>query len=183
MPLARRVSGAGPGRRGRRLAVRHARSCAIVAPGWPRWCGGTTCLGAWRTSLEEVGVRLEPLPAHCRRSGSGFRVRTPRGSLRHAGPVTGRDAHFEPHPARPSSKSITLSFRYPGASPRPVLSDIRLSLEAGELAAIVGANGAGKTTLARHLVRILKPPLGRMLLAWLDKFGSPRPLGWSGTSL
>ena len=60
-----------------------------------------------------------------------------------------------------------LSFRYPSAG-RPTLADVSLTHESGELAAIVGANGAGKSTLARHMVRILRPPPGRVHLRGAD---------------
>jgi energy-coupling factor transport system ATP-binding protein len=56
-----------------------------------------------------------------------------------------------------------LRFTYPRA-PRPALDAVNVNFNSGELTAIVGANGAGKSTLARHLVGILRPPIGAVNL-------------------
>ncbi|MDX9783750.1 MAG: ABC transporter ATP-binding protein [Spirochaetia bacterium] len=45
-----------------------------------------------------------------------------------------------------------------------LLSDISLSLEAGEIIAVLGANGAGKTSLLSVLAGRLKPSRGRVLI-------------------
>jgi ABC-type multidrug transport system ATPase subunit len=45
---------------------------------------------------------------------------------------------------------------------RPVLRDVRLSLEPGATLAVLGANGAGKTTLLRVLATLLRPSAGRV---------------------
>jgi branched-chain amino acid transport system ATP-binding protein len=44
------------------------------------------------------------------------------------------------------------------------LSGISLSVEAGEIVAIVGANGAGKTTTMRTVAGLLRPTRGQVLL-------------------
>ncbi|MDX6041500.1 heme ABC transporter ATP-binding protein [Scandinavium sp. V105_1] len=46
----------------------------------------------------------------------------------------------------------------------PVLRDINLSLEPGELVALIGPNGAGKSTLLRVLTGYLSPDNGQCLL-------------------
>jgi branched-chain amino acid transport system ATP-binding protein len=43
-----------------------------------------------------------------------------------------------------------------GYGPVPVLLDIDLTVEAGEIVALVGSNGAGKTTLLRAISRVIK---------------------------
>jgi energy-coupling factor transport system ATP-binding protein len=68
-----------------------------------------------------------------------------------------------------------LSFAYHlGARELPVLDSIDLKIAAGEFLAIVGQNGSGKTTLAKHLVGLLKPSAGRVMLAGRDR-ASIRP--------
>jgi zinc transport system ATP-binding protein len=59
-----------------------------------------------------------------------------------------------------------VSFAYP-RGPR-VLTDVNLSILAGELVAIAGPNGGGKTTLVRLVLGLLRPTAGQVLL-----FGEP----------
>ena len=54
-----------------------------------------------------------------------------------------------------------VSYRYPNAD-RPGLSDIDLTIRAGERIGIVGATGAGKTTLADIVLGLLEPVSGRL---------------------
>src|SRR5262249_40570019 len=60
-----------------------------------------------------------------------------------------------------------LYFSYP-LGPR-VLDAIDFRIRAGEFVAIVGQNGSGKTTLAKHLVGLLSPTQGRVLLEGRDR--------------
>ncbi len=49
-------------------------------------------------------------------------------------------------------------------SKRPVLREMELSLERGQLLGLVGPNGAGKSSLLKVLAGLLKPESGEMLL-------------------
>ncbi len=60
-----------------------------------------------------------------------------------------------------------LTYGYPGAE-RPALSDVSISVTAGEHVAIVGPNGAGKSTLLLHLNGILEPNAGSLSIGGLD---------------
>ncbi|MBI2939025.1 MAG: ABC transporter ATP-binding protein [Chloroflexi bacterium] len=56
-----------------------------------------------------------------------------------------------------------LAYRYP-RSDRWALMDVSLAFHRGEFTAIIGENGAGKTTLAKHLVGLLRPVSGKVLV-------------------
>ncbi|MEO0409960.1 MAG: ATP-binding cassette domain-containing protein, partial [Cyanobacteria bacterium P01_A01_bin.135] len=60
---------------------------------------------------------------------------------------------------------LTVSQLTGGYGSLQVLSDISLTVQPGELVAIVGANGAGKTTLLKSLVHLLPPWLGEVAFA------------------
>ncbi|PBK72127.1 P-loop containing nucleoside triphosphate hydrolase protein [Armillaria solidipes] len=54
-----------------------------------------------------------------------------------------------------------LSFSYPGSqSTKPALSNVNLTIEAGQLVVIVGANGSGKSTIIKLLARLYDPTSG-----------------------
>ena len=48
------------------------------------------------------------------------------------------------------------------------LDGVSLKIETGESVAIVGENGAGKTTLVKHIVGLLKPSSGKVLVDGQD---------------
>ena len=56
-----------------------------------------------------------------------------------------------------------ISFRYPQTS-ADVLKDISFQIKGGEVIAIMGANGSGKTTLLLHLIALLRPSSGKVLI-------------------
>jgi subfamily B ATP-binding cassette protein MsbA len=60
-----------------------------------------------------------------------------------------------------------VSFSYPDGS-EPVLKDVNLTVEAGEMVALVGTSGAGKTTLVNLLPRFQDPTAGAILLDGVD---------------
>ncbi|WP_199618329.1 ABC transporter ATP-binding protein [Paenibacillus alkalitolerans] len=45
---------------------------------------------------------------------------------------------------------------------RPVLRDISLQVQPGELIGLIGLNGAGKSTLMKHIIGLLKPHQGQV---------------------
>jgi ATP-binding cassette, subfamily B, multidrug efflux pump len=61
----------------------------------------------------------------------------------------------------------SLTFTYPGAD-RPSLTDISLTIEAGQTAALVGATGSGKSTLTSLLPRLHEPPSGTVFVDGVD---------------
>ncbi|HMV00638.1 MAG TPA: lipid A export permease/ATP-binding protein MsbA [Rhodocyclaceae bacterium] len=60
-----------------------------------------------------------------------------------------------------------LSFRYPGAD-HDVLRDIRLSVEPGQMVALVGPSGSGKSTLANLIPRFYHHSEGQILIDGID---------------
>jgi ABC-type multidrug transport system fused ATPase/permease subunit len=75
-------------------------------------------------------------------------------------PADGKPAH------QISIRDVT--FAYPAAPARPVLSGLDLDIPAGTSLAIVGQNGAGKTTLAKLLCRLYDPQSGTIEVDGID---------------
>jgi energy-coupling factor transport system ATP-binding protein len=67
----------------------------------------------------------------------------------------------------PLVEVVDLTFAYPGGA--AALERIGLEIHAGEFLAIVGQNGSGKTTLAKHIVGLLQPAAGRVMLDGRDR--------------
>jgi len=63
-----------------------------------------------------------------------------------------------------------LVFRYPGAD-ADAIAGIDLTIGAGERVALMGRNGSGKSTLIAHLVGLLRPRSGQVLLDGRDAAG------------
>ena len=77
----------------------------------------------------------------------------------------------DPKPLSPSWETgihlENVSFNY-AHSQRSVIKNINLTIEPGEVVAIVGANGAGKTTLIKLLCRLYQPTTGTITLDGVD---------------
>jgi tungstate transport system ATP-binding protein len=56
----------------------------------------------------------------------------------------------------------------------PVLKDVSLSVERGEIMGLIGPTGAGKTTLLRLVDQLETPTLGRIIFNGLDATSSPK---------
>jgi ABC-type bacteriocin/lantibiotic exporter with double-glycine peptidase domain len=65
----------------------------------------------------------------------------------------------------PRSASLQLAGISKTYGPARVLIDVSLSINPGEVVALMGANGAGKSTLAKIASGVVKPDAGQILVA------------------
>jgi energy-coupling factor transport system ATP-binding protein len=56
---------------------------------------------------------------------------------------------------------------------QPALRGVNLTIYEGELAALLGRNGSGKTTLARHIIGLLQPAQGKVIVGGRDVAVTP----------
>lgn len=87
-----------------------------------------------------------------------------------------------PDPGREPIRFEQVGFAHPGRE-RKVLDGFELTLQPGELTALVGASGAGKSTVAALLLRLLDPTSGRVScggadLRTVDLAGWRQQLAW-----
>lgn len=116
--------------------------------------------------LESHGYQPSPLDLDIRRTAEHYRPL-----------LNGRGSTVQ---AKEKSQTVTsatetiiqieqLTYTYPTG--HMALKEINLSVRQGEFVALIGENGAGKTTLARHLIGLLQPTAGRILLQGQDIAG------------
>ena len=79
-------------------------------------------------------------------------------------PAINSSGGLAPATVRGSVRFADVHFRYPSRADANVLSGIDLSLEPGEVVALVGPSGAGKSTLAALLARLYDPTGGEIFL-------------------
>jgi len=72
-----------------------------------------------------------------------------------------------PQPMRTGIAFNHVSFQYP-TSTRKALEDITLTIQPGEVVALVGENGSGKTTLIKLLCRLYDPTVGSITVDGID---------------
>ncbi len=53
---------------------------------------------------------------------------------------------------------------------RPVLRDVNLYLERGETVAVIGRSGCGKSVLLKHVVGLIRPDSGKVIVDGVDVF-------------
>jgi NitT/TauT family transport system ATP-binding protein len=71
-------------------------------------------------------------------------------------------------------ENLTLAYETPDS---PELTDLNLTINAGELVSLVGPSGCGKSTLLRLIAGVLQPGAGRVTVA-----GAPDLSGWAKLS-
>ena len=136
-----------------------------------RLVGGSLGLEAGLTVLvlaPELYLPLRRLGAEYHASADGLAVSGRMLELIDAAPepvVGGR--HLPPSPASAPVRLEHVSFAYP-ARPGLVLDRFDLSLDPGELVALVGHSGAGKSTAAALLLGLVRPVAGRVTVGGVD---------------
>ena len=88
-------------------------------------------------------------------------------ALLDAEPDVGEAPDARELPPTGSIEVESLTFRYESAE-RPAVSDIELTIAAGERLALVGPTGAGKSTLAKLIARLYDPTSGAVRFGGID---------------
>jgi len=86
------------------------------------------------------------------------------GALLAANPVTDSKLRLP----RPAGRVVVENVSYGFRGANPILVNMNLVIEPGDIVAIIGPSGAGKSTLARHLVGVLAPVSGAVRLDGAD---------------
>ena len=70
-------------------------------------------------------------------------------------------------------EDLFFSYHQNQISQRAALAGVSLSINAGEIVAIMGRNGSGKTTLIRHIIGLLQPDKGKVVVLGNDVASTP----------
>jgi ABC-2 type transport system ATP-binding protein len=73
----------------------------------------------------------------------------------------------------PNLVTQSVTKRFGSARTIPVVSDISISVDNGEVYALVGPNGAGKTTLLKMIVGLLRPTSGTIVICGINSLEHP----------
>lgn len=114
---------------------------------------------------ERFGLDLKTFTAE--QFYAGLQARTPLGTIEVAngrGPVRVRRS-------APLIEFQDVHYSYKGKA--DALRGVSLTIYEGELVAILGRNGSGKTTLARHIIGLLQPAQGRVIVDGRDVAVTP----------
>jgi thiol reductant ABC exporter CydD subunit len=133
-----------------------------------RLAGGSLGLESGLTVLvlaPELYLPLRRLGAEYHACADGLAVAERMLGLIDAAPAAGAGGRrLPPSPAGATVRLEGVSFAYP-ARPGLVLDRFDLTLEPGELVALVGPSGAGKSTTAALLLGLLRPVAGQVTVA------------------
>lgn len=86
--------------------------------------------------------------------------------------VTQTEPALEQTPATPVIKPIVVKDLTLGYGREPILTNVSLEVEPGEIVVIAGGSGCGKSTLLKGLVGLLAPIKGRVWLEGLEVTGA-----------
>jgi ATP-binding cassette, subfamily B, bacterial len=117
-------------------------------------------VGVFYRPLEKIGAVVETYP----KGIAGFRRYT--ALLATAPDIVDRPGAVAAPPLRGDIQFAGVRFGY--AEGRPVLSNLDLTIRAGETVAFVGPSGAGKTTLCSLIPRFYEVEAGRITIDGLD---------------
>jgi len=120
-----------------------------------------------RSGIAAHAASVDEAEALIRRALPHLGAATPSSHLSRAAADTAAQDSALANGAHPLVEVRALEFNYPDGP--PVLDSIDLRIAPGEFVAIIGQNGSGKTTLAKHLVGLLRPTAGAVMLNGRDR--------------
>jgi thiol reductant ABC exporter CydD subunit len=145
-----------------------------------RLVGGSLGLEAGLTVLvlaPELYLPLRRLGAEYHACADGLAVAERMLGLIDAAPAAAAGGRrLPPSPAGAPVRLEGVTFAYP-ARPGLVLDNFDLTLEPGELVALIGRSGAGKSTTAALLLGLLRPATGRVTVGGID-LATCDPVAW-----